>query len=105
MNRMIEVARNSVQTWDIDQMGHMNVQFYVDRAADGLAALSTHLGVGRAYVQRTGQQLVAQDMHIRFLRERHVGSPFYLRAGIVDVGADKLTVYQEMLDSVTVDRK
>ncbi len=29
---MIELARSSVQTWECDQMGHMNVQFYVEKA-------------------------------------------------------------------------
>lgn len=101
MNKMIEVARNSVQAWEIDQMGHMNVQFYVDRAADGLAALAAHLGLGRDSIRATGRQLVAHGQHIRFLRERHVGSPFYLRAGVLDVGTDSLTVYQEMQDSIS----
>lgn len=95
MNRMIEVARNSVQAWEIDQMGHMNVQFYVDRAADGLAALGVHLGIDDA------QEWVVRSQHIRFLRERHLGSPYYVRAGILAVRDDELSVYQEMVDTVS----
>lgn len=97
MNRLIEVARNSVQSWEIDQMGHMNVQFYVDRAADGLAALAIHLGVGPAYMREHGRRLIASSQHIRFLRERRVGAPFYLRAGVLDGDDYGLTIYQEMV--------
>ncbi|ASK34656.1 hypothetical protein CEK62_09815 [Alcanivorax sp. N3-2A] len=100
---MIEVARNSVQTWEIDQMGHMNVQFYLDRAMDGLAALGIHLGIGREYVHRHGQYLAALESHIRFLRERRSGSPFFLRAGVLDVGETTLKVYQEMVETTSGD--
>lgn len=99
MNRMIEVARNSVQTWEIDQMGHLNVQFYVDRALDGLAALAVHLGLGREYQHDQGQSLVANELHIRFLRERRSGSPFFLRAGVLNADETALKVYQEMVDT------
>lgn len=100
MDRMIEVARNSVQTWEIDQMGHMNVQFYVDRALDGLAALAIHLGVGSRGDDRS---LVVREQHIRFLRERRSGSPYFLRAGVLGVSDDTLKVYQEMVDTGSGD--
>lgn len=101
MNKMIEVARNSVQAWHIDEMGHMNVQFYVDRAVDGLASLAVHLGLGRDYCRANGPQLAVNSQHIRFLRERRSGTPFYLRAGVLDSRADGLTIYQEMIDSAS----
>lgn len=96
-NRMIEVARNSVQTWNIDEMGHMNVQFYVDRAADGLAAVGVHLGLGPAQLRAWGLQLVAIGQHVRFLRERHVGSPFFMRAGVLAADSERLTIYLELV--------
>jgi len=94
---MIEVARNSVQAWHIDQMGHMNVQFYVEQAMDGLAALALRLGLER----KPGQQLVAANQHVRFLRELRLGMPFYVRAGVLGLAGDTLTVYQELVDSVS----
>ena len=32
----LEVWRGSVNTWECDQMGHLNVRFYVARSAEGL---------------------------------------------------------------------
>ena len=57
---MIETAMGSAQTWECDAMGHMNVQFYIARATDGLAAIGLALGLGS---QRTGVGLIATDHH------------------------------------------
>ncbi len=101
MSAMIEVARSSVQTWECDQMGHMNVQFYLDKADQGLTALALAFGVGPSAAREMGASLCAREHHVRFLREQRPGAPFYLRAGIVDVGEGGLTIYQEMVETVS----
>lgn len=101
MNDMIEVARNSVQSWEIDQMGHMNVQFYVQRASDGLAALAIQLGLGPRRARERGLYWHTCDMHVRFLRERRVGAAFLMRAGVISAQSDRLRVYLEMVGTVS----
>ena len=32
----VEVWRGGVNTWECDEMGHLNVRFYVARAMEGL---------------------------------------------------------------------
>ena len=96
---MIEVARSSVQTWECDQMGHMNVQFYVEKAGDGLAGLALALGLGPRTVRRESARLFVRDHHVRFLREQRPGAPFFLRAGILDVRDFGLRVYEEMVNT------
>lgn len=100
MDKMIEVARNSVQTWETDQMGHMNVQFYMEKASHGLAALGLHLGMAPNSGPCYGK-LIASNHHVRFLREQRPGAPFLIRAGILDMGEDSLTVYQEMISTTS----
>tara|TARA_R110002110_G_scaffold165930_18_gene366376 strand:+ start:6612 stop:7532 length:921 start_codon:yes stop_codon:yes gene_type:complete len=99
MSEMIEVARSSVQTWECDQMGHMNVQFYVEKAGDGLAGLALALGLGPRTVRRESARLFVRDHHVRFLREQRPGAPFFLRAGILDVRDFGLRVYEEMVNT------
>lgn len=96
---MMEVARSSVQTWECDQMGHMNVQFYVEKATQALAVLGIHLGLDPA--GRDGAKLVARAHHIRYLRELRPGAPFYLRAGVLEIGTDELKIHLEMLHAST----
>ena len=101
MNELVEVYRNSVQTWHCDQMGHMNVQFYLDKAASGLDVLAHHLGLGPEFVAREGAKLRAREHHIRFQREQHAGAPLCLRAGILEASSDLLKVYFELTNPGT----
>ncbi len=103
MSEMIEVCRNSVQSWEIDQMGHMNVQFYMDKAQQGLAAFSTALGFGPSQVRAAGAQLLPLDHHVRFLREQRPGAPFFLRAGFLGHTAHGLRIYEEMVNTASGD--
>lgn len=96
---MIELARSSVQTWECDQMGHMNVQFYVEKAGDALAALGAKIGLGPKALAKKGLVLEPADQHVRFLRELHPGTPYVLRGGAVRADAMTLTVYAELLQT------
>jgi acyl-CoA thioester hydrolase len=99
MAEMIELARNSVQTWETDGMGHMNVQFYVEKAIQALSALSVTLGIGPRFVEAEGARLYVRDHHIRFLREQVAGSPFFIRGGVLDLHDFGLRLYQEMVNT------
>lgn len=101
MGEMIDVARSSVQTWQADQMGHMNVQFYMEHATQGLAALGVHLGLGPRFVNAERARLIARDHHVRFLREQRPGAPFTIRAGVLEVRDFGLRVYEEMWHTIT----
>ncbi|MCE9649742.1 MAG: acyl-ACP thioesterase [Parvibaculum sp.] len=101
MAEMIDVARSSVQTWQADQMGHMNVQFYLEQATQGLAALGVHLGLGPRFIDAERAWLIARDHHVRFLREQRPGAPFTIRAGVLSVQDFGLRVYSEMWNTVS----
>lgn len=101
MAEMIDVARSSVQTWQADQMGHMNVQFYADQATQALAALGVHLGLGPRYIDAERARLIARDHHMRFLREQRPGAPFTIRAGMLNVEDFGLRVYLEMWNTAS----
>lgn len=101
MAEMIDVARSSVQTWQADQMGHMNVQFYLEQATQGLAALGVHLGLGPRFIDAERARLIARDHHVRFLREQRPGAPFTIRAGVLSVQDFGLRVYSEMWNTVS----
>lgn len=97
----IEVYRNSVQAWEIDQMGHMNVQFYVDKSVSALAIFSHHLGLGPDFTGREGARLVAREHHIRFLREQLPGAPLRVVSGVLAAAPDRLRIYQEMTNAAS----
>ncbi|MEQ9519735.1 MAG: thioesterase family protein [Parvibaculum sp.] len=97
----IELYRSSAQTWETDGMGHMNVQFYSEKATAALSALSLALGHGRDAQTRTHLRLTPKDHHIRFLREQRPGAPIFIQGGVVRVEGDRLICYFEMVNTVS----
>lgn len=79
----VEVWRGSVNTWECDQMGHMNVRFYVAHAMEGLATIAGALGLPGAFRPNANATLIVKDHHIRFLREARAGAALFMRAGVI----------------------
>jgi len=99
---MIEVLRSGVNTWECDQMGHLNVRHYFGRANQGLVTLALHLGLLPSQLRAEGLVLRARDQHVRFMRELRPGMSYVVQAGVVSASAGSLFVYEEMrlLDNV-----
>lgn len=103
MGEMIEVARSSVQTWECDQMGHMNVQFYVAKADEGLAALAAALGLSARAQRSAFAGLIPKEHHIRFHRELRPGAPFVMQGGVLQARHEGVILYEEMRNVVSGD--
>ena len=82
----VEVWRGCVNTWECDEMGHMNVRFYVVRAMEGLVGLAAALGMPQAFSPHANATLQVREQHIRFLREARPGAPLFMRGGVVEMG-------------------
>ncbi|MEL7480984.1 MAG: thioesterase family protein [Pseudomonadota bacterium] len=91
---MITVWTGSANTWDCDEMGHMNVRVYVEKAMEGLAVLSHHIDMPHAFRGITPSTLLPVDQHIRFMREVLPGRPLSMTAGILEVGETDAVVFQ-----------
>ncbi len=96
-----ELYRGNVNTWECDEMGHMNVRFYVSKAQEALAILGHNLGLGPTHQREIGTALTVSDHHIRFLREMHAGAGLYACGGVVEHGTDWLQVYIEIRNAQT----
>lgn len=93
---MIELYRGSINTWECDEMGHMNVRFYVAKMMEGLAELSHHIGLPGAFRDGATHTLRLHDQHIRFMKEAHAGSPFAMRGCVLEVSDTSVLLYQQI---------
>lgn len=82
----IEVWRGSVAAWEADNMGHLNVGFYVAKSMEALAGLAAELGMPRAFAPTADATLMVREQHIRFLREAHPGAPLTMTGGVLEMG-------------------
>jgi acyl-CoA thioester hydrolase len=90
----VEVWRGGVNTWECDEMGHMNVRFYVARVGEGLAGLAAALGMPQAYAPGAGASLLIREQHIRFLREARAAAPLVMRAAVLSMTETEAEVLQ-----------
>ena len=95
----IECGRNSVQTWECDQMGHMNVQFYVQRAEDAVAMFARHIGLGPAVAREANARLTPRQHHVRFHRELRPGAAYWLRAAPVHLPENQIAIVVELVNT------
>ena len=82
-----EVWRGGVNTWECDEMGHMNVRFHLQRAHEGLGGLARLLQLPGAWTAGAASTLIVREQHIRFLREAHAGAPLSM-TGVVSAMGD-----------------
>jgi acyl-CoA thioester hydrolase len=97
----LEVWRGSVNTWECDAMGHLNVRFYVARAAEGLVGLAGALGMEGAFRAGADATLLIKEQHIRFLREARPGAALHMLAAIASIEGDEARVLQLLIHSRT----
>lgn len=97
----VEIWRGGVNTWDCDEMGHMNVRFYVTRAMEGLAGLAAELGLPHAFSPWANATLVVREQHIRFLREAHPGAALHMLGGVIEISDTEARVLQLLVHTAT----
>ncbi len=88
MSEGVEVWSGGVNTWECDEMGHLNVRFWVAKAVEALAGLAREMGMARAFAPDAGATLAVREQHMRFLREARPGASLYATGGVVEMGED-----------------
>ena len=93
----IETHRSAVRLWECDEMGHLNVMYYMSRMSDAGFYLMVLVGLTRDYMKETGAGMAAVEHVIRYKRELMSGDIVAIESGILDVSAKTLRFYHRML--------
>lgn len=100
-----EVWRGGVNAWECDDMGHFNTRFYVARVEEGLAGFMAQLGLPGVFGASSATTVCLRQMHIRFLREAHVGTPLHLLGRVLSHGEHDAELLLMMHDAATGELK
>lgn len=88
--------QGSVNAWECDDGGHLNVRFQLERAMAGLAHMAQALEIPRAFSENAGSTLLLKEAHIRFLREARPGAPLVMHGGVVKIDASEALLCLDM---------
>lgn len=80
----------------IDYNGHLNVAYYnvlFDRAVDEFYEL---IGLGPAYLERTGHSTMVVEAHVRYLRELKLDDPVRVTVQLLDYDAKRMHLFEEL---------
>lgn len=84
--------RGNANSWECDELGHLNVRFYMAKAQEALAGLADRLGMHLAFAPDATATLIPRDIVIRFLAEARPGAPLRISGGVISHDATSLTV-------------
>jgi acyl-CoA thioester hydrolase len=73
-------------------MGHMNVQFYIGRIADGASHLRAALGLTPSVVRETGRAFLVTEHSLRYRRELMAGDLIRVEAGVLELAEKTMAV-------------
>lgn len=96
---MITLWQGSANQWECDEMGHMNVRFYIAKAMEGLGSLVQAIHMPDAFTQRGLSTLIPVDQHIRFIHEVLPGKPLLMQGCVLEIGVHDVLLYQELRHS------
>ncbi len=83
--------RGVANAWECDELGHLNVRFYLAKAAEAVGGLAQLLHMPDAFTAKPYATLVAREIIVRFLAEARPGAPLVIRGGVLDHDETGLT--------------
>ncbi|MEO1642366.1 MAG: thioesterase family protein [Pseudomonadota bacterium] len=93
---MIPLWSGSANTWDCDEMGHMNVRVYMEKAMEGLGSFAAAIAMPHAFRAGALSTLVVAEHHVRFIREVHPGRPLKMTACVLEWDDTSVLLYQDI---------
>ncbi|MDH3594973.1 MAG: thioesterase family protein [Rhodospirillales bacterium] len=101
MAEWITTYRGTVYPRHLDHMGHMNVQYYVEKFDEGVWHLFAALGLTPGYMRERKRGMAAVEMNIKYKRELYAGDLIVVRSGVLAVTAKSLRMLHEMTNGET----
>jgi len=93
--------RGSIYPWQCDQMGHMNVMFYVGKFDEATWQLFAALGLTPTYFRETQSGVAALAQHLTYKKELLPGAIMEIRSHVVKIAEKVIVFAHEMHDAET----
>ena len=101
MTDLVETYRGAVYPWHCDQMGHMNVMWYVGKFDEATWNLFASMGVTTAFLKQNQRGMAAVQQNITYKRELLAGDTVVVRSAFLEVREKVAKFVHEMRHAVT----
>ena len=96
MRQLIETYRGFAYPWQMDHMGHMNVQFYVGKFDEASWHFLATFGIKPSYLQDNNCGVVAAEQNIKYQQEVLSGSLLVIKS-ILEKVKSKVIKYKHIM--------
>jgi acyl-CoA thioester hydrolase len=97
MAEFLDTYLGTVEAWECDFNGHMNIQFYMERFGHGSHHLRAAIGLAPSVIRTSGITIVALGSRIRYRRELLSGDTVAIRTYVREVGEKTIRVTDELV--------
>lgn len=85
MTQLIETYRGFVYPWQMDHIGHLNVQFYVGKFDEASWHVLATFSITPSYLQDNNRRVVAAEQNIKYQQEVRSGSLLVIKSIVEEV--------------------
>lgn len=82
---MIRTYQGNIYPWHCDQMGHMNVKFYVEKFDQANFQLFALLGIDWKYLKETNYGMAAIEQQIFYKKEVFPGENIFIESQTTEI--------------------
>lgn len=97
----IETHLGRVSPLECDQLGHMNVQFYVAKVSDAAWQVMASIGLTPAYIRERRRAPAAVKQEVLYLKELLAGDLVRMESGVLEVSERKITFFHRLFNVET----
>ena len=90
--------RSRVEKSEIDELGHLSVPFYEQRAHEASHKILDEHGLHRQALRDHGLELTLVDTFTRNYKEQFLGAALAVRGGVLDIDEGGIRLYHEMIN-------
>ena len=97
----IETHLGRVSPLECDQLGHMNVQYYVAKVSDAAWHVMASIGITPGYIRERRRAPAAVKQEVLYLKELLAGDLVRMESGVLEVSERKITFFHRLTNVET----
>lgn len=97
----VETHLGRVSPLECDQLGHMNVQFYIAKLSDAAWHVMASIGITPSFIRERRQAPAAVKQDVFYLKELLAGDLVRMESGVLDASERKLTFFHRLINVET----